>query len=72
MVRCAAETQTRVLKAQASLGPLTFVREKPCDFAEGFLDFLVEVGQGICMQVGRDHSHVVGDLADSGAVPEQP
>ena len=47
-------------------------REKPCDFAEGFLDFLVEVGQGICMQVGRDHSHVVGDLADSGAIPEQP
>ena len=72
MVCCAPETQARVPKAQASLSPLTIVHEKPSDFAEGLPDFLVEVGQGICMQVGRDHPHIVGDLANSGAVPEQP
>ena len=67
----ATKTESGVFKASASLLPLGRVWEQACGFAEGSLDLFVKVTESAGVEVGGDHSHVVGHVANSSAVPQQ-
>ena len=65
----ASQPQSGVFKSPAGLLPLVMVWEQAGGFAEGVLDFFVKFCQRGWVEVGGYHSHVVGDFADTGAVP---
>ena len=67
----APQPQSCVLESPAGLLPLVMVWEQAGGFAEGVLDFFVKFCQRGWVEVGGYHSHVVGDLADAGAVSQE-
>ena len=58
-----SQAQASVFESPAGLLPLVSVREQASGLAEGALDFFVKFCQGLRVEMGGHHPHVVGDFA---------